>query len=332
MASSNYTPSGGRQELMTIRESEEGGTTITDTMETTGESSDSKIKKNDSSTLTVYSLENRKSRWTGNRDSAVPMQRWAVIKENLFTILLEMQSRDKRKEKAIEEANIYANEAKGWDVMVKVESESDFASAKTDMTTDRSEVEAANDSTHRQCGENCTCCGLRRRKYSKAERSRNIGVPNTHISCRTTTFQELFTIVQDDAITYEDCVREYYQPIIEEIGFFGWRKFHFFLWIAIGLHVFLILSIIVDVIAYKIEKVAYTTQEFTASILLLHIFSFVFSALSFIYVTQLGVVRGSLQTFCHFTVFFSVISIITRAMVELDALDHRREIFNTGTN
>ena len=32
MASSNYTPSGGRQELMTIRESEEGGTTITDTM------------------------------------------------------------------------------------------------------------------------------------------------------------------------------------------------------------------------------------------------------------------------------------------------------------
>ena len=41
------------------------------------------------------------------------------------------------------------------------------------------------------------------------------------ISSSTTTFQELFTIVQDDAITYEDCVREYYQPIIEEIGFFG---------------------------------------------------------------------------------------------------------------
>ena len=53
---------------------------------------------------------------TGNRDSAVPMQRWAIIKENLFTILLEMQSRDKRKEKAIEEANIYANEAKGMKV------------------------------------------------------------------------------------------------------------------------------------------------------------------------------------------------------------------------
>ena len=38
---------------------------------------------------------------------------------------------------------------------------------------------------------------------------------------RTRTFQNLFGIMQFTPITYEDCVREYYQPITEDFGFIG---------------------------------------------------------------------------------------------------------------
>lgn len=229
-----------------------------------------------SSTITLYDLNTKKSKKTaGTLGSKVALRRWALVKENLFIIILEMQSKEKIKAKAIKEANQYATDAVGWDIAIKVESESDYASTKSDVTENSPKyIERSNQG---RCAGDCNCCGLRRRKVTsqKIPISKNISIPNTHISCRLETFQSLLAIMQNDQITYEDCVREYYKPIIHDIGFIGSRKFHLWLWLAIITHVFLILAIIIDIFGYWVlQDPKYTTQRFTSSLLLLHIFCF----------------------------------------------------------
>ena len=43
---------------------------------------------------------------------------------------------------------------------------------------------------------------------------------------RTATMQKLCNLMQNDAINYEHCVREYYQPIVEDFGFIGLSPQH----------------------------------------------------------------------------------------------------------